>query len=214
MHGHQNRGQAGHQQGRAEVVNRLAGGLLARVLVKDRNDRNRDDGNRDVNVEDPVPAPGINQPPTEQGPNDRSCPEAGAGDPQDLGPLAEVLVNLRKDDEGDRVHPPGPNSHHSPGNDEPQNVGCQALKDGSHHEHGRGADIGHLVSLVLTKLAPQRGGHRHSQQEGGHDPAHVLQGVQVASNRWQGGIDDRPVHSRHDVGQQQGSRHNCPTLIF
>ncbi len=167
-----------------------------------REDHQRREAERDVDVEDPAPARVRGEEAADQRPGD-------AGDPEDAAEEADVLAALAgRDDVADR----GLGAHHQPAAAEPldraerdqllMSCGGAAERRTDEEEHQR--DLEHALAPVeVAELAVERGDDRDRQQVGGDDPREVVEAAEVADDRRQRGRDDRLVERRQQHHQHQ-----------
>ena len=189
------------QHHEAQVVDHVVHpGQVARHLAGHYDQR--DQADRHVDVEDPAPGQVVHEHPAEQRADH-------AGQAEDRAEQADVAATFPG---RDHVADDGLRADH-------QTACAQALEraERDQHDHGR-ADAGQdraghedddgrleedLPAVLVTQLAPERGGHREGQQVRGDHPGDVRAAMEVADDGRQRGGHDRLVergeqHAEHE----------------
>ena len=205
---HDRRQPAGEQR-HADVVDRALDTLRAPVQHQLQHDE-RDDPDRDVDVEDPVPREMVDEEPAEQGPDHRRDAEDGA---HQAG-VAPALA--RRDDIADhrlrRHHQrAAAQALQTAKHDQLRHVLAQPAQDRTDQEHDE-RDLQHeLAPVHVTKLARDRCRDRRRQQIRRHHPWQTREAAEVAGDRRQRRRDDRRVERRHQHHEHQGPEHGTDT---
>jgi hypothetical protein len=156
---------------------------------RDRDDHERDDPDRQVDVEHPAPGQAVGEEPAEQRPDD-------ARDAEDRAEGALVLAPLagRHDVGHDRL-----GQHYQAAAAQPLQgaerdqldhaVRQAAQRRADQEDHDRRLEQP-LAAVLVAELAPQRRRCRRGEQVGGHYPGQMAQAAEVADDRGQRGRDD------------------------
>ncbi len=196
-------GRDGRDEEGAEVVDDV---LLAadRDVQDGRDDDERDDADRQVDVEHPAPAEVLGEEPAEEGAQHARDAEDGAEEALVLSALAR----------GDQVADDRHRQHHEaaaaqplerPEADELRHVlGDPAEGRADQEDHDRGLEE-LLAAVLVAELAPERGRGRGGQQIGGHHPRQVVEPAQLADDRRERRGDDGLVEGREQHAEEQGS---------
>ena len=203
---------AAAQQGSSEIVDRMAG-AVARQVEHHRDDGERGDADRQVDVEDPPPAQVLGDEAPGEGADD-------TGEAEDRAEVTHVAAALAGADDvaDDRLgadhQPAGADPLQRPESDQ---LG-HALRQPGQRRPDQEDDDRRLEELLpaveVTELAPQRGRDRRGENVGGHHPGQVVQAMQVARDRRQCRGDDRLVERRQKHAEHQRPEdHQDPAML-
>ena len=193
---------------RAEIVDPVPLGRLPGT-EGNRDHRERDRAEREVDVEDPPPGEVVDEEAAEQRPGD-------GRDPENASEHALVAAALARRDE---VADYGQRHHHQAAAAEPlhEAEGDQlrhALRQPAQNRADQEKDERDLqdrfAPVEIAQLAVQRPDHRRRQQVGGHYPGEVLQAAQVADDRRERRRHDRLVERRDEQHEQQRGEDEAP----
>ncbi len=197
---------ADHERG-AEVVDAVLAPDVLEPVQRAVGDDQRDDAQRDVDEEDPVPGQVVDEEPAEQRTGDR-------GDGEHRAEVALVATPLpRGDDVADdrerqRHETAGAEALDAPRRDELPHLGGQPGQHRADEEHDDGEAEHRLAAVEVGDLAVQGRGRRRGQQVGRDHPGQVLQATEVADDRRQRGGHDRLVErGQQHAGHQPGKDH-------
>ena len=186
---------------------------LARQVEHDRDDRERDDADRQVDVEHPPPAQVLG----DEAPGERPDDTRQAEDRAEVTHVAAALAgadDVADDRLGADHQPAGADPLQRP---EPDQLGHVLRQPGQRRpdeeDHDRRLEK-LLPAVEVTKLAPQRGRDRRGEKVGGHHPGQVVQAMQVARDRRQRRRDDRLIERRQQHAEHQRPEdHQDPAML-
>ena len=206
------RREAARQEGCAEVVDLVARPVRAR-LEGGRDHRERDQADRQVDVEDPAPGQVVDEEPTEQRPDHCRDAEDGAEEA-----LVATAVARRDDvaDDGDRDHEEAAaaQSLDRPKDDQLGHVLADpAQRRAGEEDHDRRLQD-ELASVEIADLAVERAGDRRGEQVGGDDPGELGDPAQVADDRRQRRRDDRLIQRCQQQHEQERAEDQAHPLPF
>ena len=191
------RGEAAREQDRAEVVDRLPGSIGA-SLEDDADHGERDEADRQVDVEDPAPGEVVDEEAAEQRPDHGRDAE----DPAEVALVAAAFAG-RDDvpDHGDRDHDQAAGAEPLD-RAETDQLGHVLAQPAQHRagEEDHDRRLQHDLSAVeVAQLAVHRTDHRRGEQVRRDDPGELRDSSEVADDRRQRRRDDRLV----ERGEQQ-----------
>ena len=169
----------------------------------------RDEAERQVDVEDPPPREVV----------DEEAAEQRAGDDGDAEHAAEqalvAAAVARRDEVADDGH------RHDDQTAAAEPLDCSerdqlrhrlrqpAQRRPDQEEHERDLEDA-LAAVEVAELPVQRPDHRRRQQIRGHDPGEVLETAEVADDRRQRGRHDRLVERRDEEDEEQRAENQAP----
>ncbi|GAA3477404.1 hypothetical protein GCM10018966_019340 [Streptomyces yanii] len=194
-------GGGGGQQQRAEHIEPGPDGGFGEFQY-DGDDGQRDQSERDVDVEAPAPGRVVGEEAAEQRSGDGRETEGGADQPHETAALAgrydvrddrldpdhePAAADALDGTEGDQlVHGPGP-----------------AGQRGADDEDDDGELEDALAAEEIAEFAVDRQPDGGGEEIGGDGPGHLLQAVQLTDDLRQGGGDDHLVERREQQGEHQ-----------
>src|SRR5579859_364783 len=194
----QERHDAGGEGGRAPEVDVAPRGLRADVGQARQHHHYGDDADRDVDLEDPAPAPVVGDPAAGGRADDRAEAEHGAEESLQAAALLgreEVADDGEDGGEQDAAE----KALHAAGDDELGHVLGQAADGGRDHEAEHAEEQERLAPEQVAELAGDRGHGGRGDEVGGRDPSQAVEAVEVGHDARDGGADDRLV----ERGQEQ-----------
>ena len=205
-------GDPGAEEGSSEIVD----GVLRpvpRQLEHDRDDRERDDADRQVDVEDPPPAQVLGNEASGERPDDARQPEDRTEVTHVPAPLAGA-DDVADDRLGADHQPAGADPLQRP---EPDQLGHVLRQPGQGRADQEDDDrrLEELLAAVqVAELAPQRGRDRRGENVGGHHPGQVVQAMQVTRDRRQGRGDDRLIERGQEHAEHQRPEDDQDPLVL
>ena len=197
---HQGR-EADAQQNGAQVVDAV---LLAFADARqcDRENREGQGSQRDVDVEDPAPARVGGEEPADQRSRHAGHAEDGAEEPE----VAAALT--RRDDVPDRrlgadQQAPAAQALDCPKGDQLGHALCLSAESRTDQKKNQRSLQNDLAAVEIAELPVERSDDRDCEQVGRDDPGEVVETPEVADDRRQGGRDDRLVERRQQHRQHQ-----------
>ena len=178
----------------------------------DRDDRERDGADRDVDVEDPVPGELIDEDASEQGTDDARHTEHRTEES-----LVATAFAGRDDVSDDRLgtdhQPTAPETLKGPERDQ---LGHAAAEPGERRAAQEDDDRRleeELAPVLVAELAPQRCRDGRGEQIGDDDPGEVRGAMQVGDDRGQRGRDDRLIERRQEHPEHQRADDHQHTVV-
>ena len=167
-----------------------------------RDDDQRDDADRHVDVEDPAPGELLDEDAAEQRADDARHAEHRA----EQALVAAALAG-RDDVADDRLgadhQPAAAEALDGAEGDQLDHGVAEPRQDRADQEDHDGGLEEDLPAVLVAELAPQRRRHRRGEQVGGDDPGDVRRAREVGDDRRQRGRDDRLVERRQQHPEHQ-----------
>ena len=205
------RGQASRQQPCPEVVDRVSCAVCTGV-EGDRDHRQCEQTDGQVDVEDPMPGEAVDEEPTDQRPDHGGDAEDGAE-----VPLVAAAV-ARRHDVADRSS----RDHHQPAaaetlqrteRDQRRHVPREPAQRRADQEDNDRRLQHRLAPVEVTELPIQRRHHRRRQQVRGHHPREMLDTAKIANDRRKRCRDDRLIERRQQRDEKQRRENQAHTLL-
>ena len=162
----------------------------------------RDQADRQVDVEHPAPAQVVGQVAAQQRPDDAGQAEDAAEDALDAAALGG-REDLRDDGEDGRGQHAAGQALQAAEDDQLGHVLAQAAQRRGQHEQRRAAEQEQLAAVHVRQLAGDRHDRRAGQQVGRGDPGVVLEAVQLGDDARHRRADDGLVERRQQQAQHQ-----------
>ena len=183
---------------------RVAAAVLT-VGQQPLDDDQRDDPDRDVDVEDPVPAQVLGQPAADERAGDERDAEHG---PEEALVLAALLrgEQVADDRERDREQRACADALDASEQDQHAHVLTEAGQRGADQEDDDADHVDRLAAVEVGQLAPERDADRAGEQVDGDRPDVVVVATQLGHDGRQGRADDglveraqeQPEHDREE----------------
>src|SRR5215213_6110664 len=168
----------------------------------DDDERERDDAEGQVDVEEPPPGEVVGDPTTDQRSRD-------GGDPEDGSYVAYVLAALAGAydvaDDGLRERHDGahPEALHGAGGDQPPEALRRPCQNGAQHEDDDPRDVETTPTVDVGEFADDRNGHGGGEECRGGDPGVMLYTTQLRDDDRHGGRDDSLADRCHQHAEHQ-----------
>jgi hypothetical protein len=171
---------------------------------RDRDDRERDDPDRQVDVEDPAPAERVGEEPAQQRAGHAGHAEDGPEGALVLAPLAGGH-DVGHDRLGQHHQAAAAQALQRPERDQLAHaLGQAAQRRADQENHDRRLEQA-LAAVLVAELPPQRRRGRRGQQVGGDHPGQMAEAAQIADDGGQRGSDDGLVErGEQDREHQRG----------
>ena len=201
-------GERGRDDDRARGVEVAHGVLDAALVEQARRQRDRDQADRDVDVEDPLPAEVLGEDPAEQHADRAACAGDRAPDREGLVALDALGERGREDRERRRrddrraepLHGARADEHAARAREAAGERGCHEQQEPDHEHQTTAEQVGHAASEEQEAAEGQGVAARHPLQVRGRE-------VQGTLDRRQRNVDDRDVDHQHELrGAEEAER--------
>ncbi len=174
-------------------------------MKKKKRNRPRDGAERQVDVEAPAPRQvrAVGEGAAHERPGDRGYAVHATDEAHEDGARLE-RHSVADDEDGAREDARGAEAGDGAAEDERRRVGGDAADERAELEDEKGGHVGPLdgvegVDLAVDELEAARG-----QQVDGHEPANVVEGVELVGDAGDGGRDDGVVQGHAEDGEAEG----------
>src|SRR5919107_3513942 len=168
----------------------------------DDDERERDDAEGQVDVEEPPPGEVVGDPTTHQRSRDGGDPEDGA----DVAHVPAALAgayDVAYDGLRERHDGAHPEALHGAGGDEPPEVLRRPCQNGAQHEDDDPRDVETAPTVDVGEFADDRNGHGGGEECRGGDPGVMLYTTQLRDDDRHGGRDDSFGDRCHQHAEHQ-----------
>ena len=198
---------ADHQEDAAEVIDAVLAALDA-LAQKQREHRDADEPDRDVDPEHHRPVHILDEKGADRRPDHGGKPPHGRAEALDARPLGR-RVDVADDRDRDQLDRAGADPLERAKQDQHDHRAGKAAQRRA-DQKDRGPDKEDAFSAVeIGEAAVQRDRHRLGQKLDGKDPAEQVKAAEIADDRRQCGGDDRGFDGRHEDRHQRRREHQA-----